>query len=444
MFRISLPKIKNHCYQATPAHKLSWRLCLLLPLATLACFSFISAPVNACTGLMITDGQRVLVGNNEDHANARPKIWFVQPVKDRYGSVFFGFDNFWPQGGMNQKGLFFDFYALKPREVPGQEEKPRFKGSPIKEIMATCATLDEALAWLDKYSRHFLYKTQMFLVDASGQSAIVEGDRVLRNIGNYQVVTNFRQSQTRPEDINCSRYLIAQDLLSGCREACLPCVRRVMAAVHQEGDHPTQYSNIYDLKARRVYVYYFHNFQEEVVIDLEKGLREKPGVLDLSDLFPPNYAARVFGSRYTALKNKYTHASPDFEISYPSAYDPGDALSPDQVFLAYNRYLKVPVLTVSVIPAEQGLELSQVAAHVLAPQLNQFGAQVSIVSNNPVKLTDGSDAYETKITWRWKGKDKTTSLFLSTIRDGKLICVALHHTADLEYLKPILYSLRFK
>ena len=118
-------------------------------------FLMMSQPVTACTGLVVQDGDRVLVGNNEDWFNPRTKIWFIQPVNGRYGSIFFGFDNFWPQGGMNQKGLFFDAFALKPKAVEEPEAKPRFRGNLIKEVMATCATVEEALALIDRYSLDF-------------------------------------------------------------------------------------------------------------------------------------------------------------------------------------------------------------------------------------------------------------------------------------------------
>ena len=60
------------------------------------CFFLTSKPAQACTGLVVQDGDRVLVGNNEDWFNPRTKIWFIQPVGVSYGSVFFGFDNYWP------------------------------------------------------------------------------------------------------------------------------------------------------------------------------------------------------------------------------------------------------------------------------------------------------------------------------------------------------------
>ena len=46
--------------------------------------------------------------------------------------------------------------------------------------------------------------------------------------------------------------------------------KRVLAATHQEGPGSrTLYSNVYDLKRRIVYLYHYHNFQNEVVIDLK-------------------------------------------------------------------------------------------------------------------------------------------------------------------------------
>ena len=35
-----------------------------------------------------------------------------------------------------------------------------------------------------------------------------------------------------------------------------------------EGTTPTLYSNIYDLKRLKVHLFYFHNFQREVVLDV--------------------------------------------------------------------------------------------------------------------------------------------------------------------------------
>jgi hypothetical protein len=413
-------------------------------LLSIVCFSLVGSAALACTGFVLQDGERVLVGNNEDWFNPRSKIWFVQPVNDRYGSVFFGFDDFWPQGGMNQKGLFFDAFALKPKTVEETVTKPRYKGNLIKEVMATCGTVENALEMIDRYSLYFMTRFQLFIADATGDSAIIEGNAVIRKKGNYQVVTNFRQSETDPSEALCPRYRIARDLLADCGDDKMHCVKSILAATHQEGPFCTQYSNIYDLNARRVYVYHFHNFQNEVVIDLEKELERKPGVIDLPDLFPTNYAAQSFVSRYTSLKKKYTHDDPHFLVRYPEVYETGEPLDSSQVFLARCRYGRVPVLTVSVSPAGIEIPLSRVGNEFYAPRLLKFGNHVKILSNSSTNLQDGSEAYETRIAWKFDGKTKLTSLVVSIIRENKLINVALHHNGDLDYLKHIPYSLHFE
>lgn len=413
-------------------------------LAIAVCSGLINGPVLACTGLVVNDGERVLVGNNEDWFNPRTKIWFIQPVNGRYGSVFFGFDDFRPQGGMNQKGLFFDTFALKPKEINAPEAKPRFKGNLIKEVMATCATVKEALAQIDRYSLYFMTRFQVLMADATGDAAIIEGNAVIRKSGTYQVVTNFRQSETESSDVPCSRYRIAHEMLANCRQDKLRCVSSILAATHQEGNFPTLYSNIYDLKAKRVHVYYFHNFQEEVVIDLEKELEKKPGLLDLPKLFSPNFAAQVFADQYTNLKKEYTHKAPRFTVRYPDVYEVDQPLDASQVFLAKSRYGQVPVLTVSVVPIEANMALPRVGGEYYAPRLRQFGNQVRIISNHPARLADGSEAFETKMTWKYQGKTKLNSLVLSVFSEDKLIHVALHHTGEIDHLKHIPYSLSLK
>ena len=413
-------------------------------LLSVFCLLLIASPVLACTGLMVQDGERVLVGNNEDWFNPRTKIWFIQPVGDRYGSVFFGFDNYWPQGGMNQKGLFFDGFALKPKAVDIPEAKPRFKGNLIKEVMASCATVEEALSLIDHYSLYFMDHFQLFFADASGDAAIVEANAVVRQQGDNQIITNFRQSETDPDKISCWRYLTARKLLSECREDRRQCIRNILEATSQEGDYPTQYSNIYDLNARRINVYYFHNFQEAVVIDLEKELARKPGVIDLPTLFPHNSAAQAYNARLTRLKKEYVHDAPRFVVRYPGVYVADEPLDESQVFLSKSRVGQVPVLTVSVTPAEAGRPLSMVGSQVYAPRLRRLGRQVTILSNRPTSLIDGSEAYETRIAWRWEGKTKINSLVLSAIRDNYLVNVGLHHTGELDYLIHIPYSLRFE
>ena len=116
----------------------------------------------ACTVFYASTGDVVLAGNNEDWKNPNTKIRFVPPKDGKYGGVYFGFDKpiihgLWiAQGGMNEKGLFFDVTATKPVkvEIPAGPKKPFFDGVDLirERIMFECATVKEALDMLTLYN----------------------------------------------------------------------------------------------------------------------------------------------------------------------------------------------------------------------------------------------------------------------------------------------------
>ena len=67
----------------------------------------------ACTIFTVSSGDSVLFGNNEDYSNPATYYWVEPSGNGRYGAVYFGFDNLWPQGGVNEKGLAFDINSLE-------------------------------------------------------------------------------------------------------------------------------------------------------------------------------------------------------------------------------------------------------------------------------------------------------------------------------------------
>ena len=87
---------------------------------------FLSTPINACTVLYYSDGNIILVGNNEDWPEPFTKIWYIPGEESKYGVVYFGWDG-QPQGGMNAQGLFYDFTATPFLKVTTSEGKASFK-----------------------------------------------------------------------------------------------------------------------------------------------------------------------------------------------------------------------------------------------------------------------------------------------------------------------------
>jgi hypothetical protein len=397
----------------------------------------------SCTAFMMTDGEVVLVGNNEDYKVPYTRVWFVPPEKERYGRVYFGFDDWSPQGGMNDQGLFFDFFSVKKAEVKGSVGKPKFPGPMIDTMMAKYATVENVIDVFSKYNLGWMSKAQMFIVDKSGDSAIIEGDAVVRNCNAHQVVTNFRQSMIPEKNkpckwpaYSCSRYKKAEKLLLETDIPSVPHFKDVLKATHRSSNNviaTTQYSNIYDLTEGLVYLYYLHDFDNEIVFNLKKELKKGSHYFDLPSLFGKelNYDNKV-----------YTHDSPAFSVSYPKHYKiTKPALH--EVFLVKNSMGNTPSISVYVENQPMNIQLEEIGKQYLFKLIEKYSTKAKLVYSTQTTLKDGSPANETLfdrvINEYWPFK----TLVLSTYRDDKLIYVATTSFTHPEALKEYLYSLHF-
>ncbi len=251
-------------------------------------------PGSACTIFYAFDGKLALGGNNEDYTDPDTRVWFVPGEGDQHGRVFFGFSNFFPQGGMNTAGLFYDGAAtaeLKMEKRAGRDECPR---DVLDRMLATCADVDAAIAYLDRYDIPFMDRAMIFLGDRSGRSAIYEGDEVIRRDASdrYQVVTNFYQSRQSAGEAHCGRLPRAETAFASSfgknHALSLSVMRDVIIATHQYDEKSkvaTRYSNVYDLANGDVYVYRERDFDRalrfRLTTELEKGRRS----LTVAELF---------------------------------------------------------------------------------------------------------------------------------------------------------------
>jgi hypothetical protein len=105
-------------------------------------------------------------------------------------------------------------------------------------------------------------------------------------------------------------------------------MRDVMAAIHQRSRQVrTVYTNVYDLANLKVYLYYFSDFEHEVVLDLEEELAKGAHSYDLASLFPPNAEAQAFFARamrgYDSLISaRRVDVDPAFLAAYVGEYAP--------------------------------------------------------------------------------------------------------------------------
>ena len=85
------------------------------PFLGVVAFGLLAVAAHACTVFVLVNDKSVLFCDNEDWSNPNTRVWFIQGEKT-HGCVILGFDDSWPQCGMNTAGLAIGWVA-------GYEEK---------------------------------------------------------------------------------------------------------------------------------------------------------------------------------------------------------------------------------------------------------------------------------------------------------------------------------
>ena len=286
---------------------------------------------SACTFFTKTQDGQTLAGNSEDYYEADTCAVFLPAEKGKYGRVYFGWTHIWMQGGVNEKGLAYDIMALWPKKrVKPPEGRTRVPGrlAVICRIMEECATVAEALKVMKAHVNPLAGNANLMLVDAAGDSAIIEGYTVYRRKGSHQICTNFRWAKAAKSGWRCDRYKAADAILKDS-PVTVDVFRDVLKAVHQplKKGSGTLYSNIYDLKNQRIYLYLMHDFTRVHVIDMKKELAKGPRVVRLDKLFPTNARDAAFRKRYETVKRKaYAEAAAKLGPPRKVAADAGPVL----------------------------------------------------------------------------------------------------------------------
>jgi len=264
--------------------------------------------VYACTNFKIKDDQTFYFGNSEDHAFRQISDTFITFVpqgqnwfdgsKLKYGAVVVGYangsGNSWVQGGMNEKGLAFDSTS-----VPHTEPNLHDERSPnlVPEIFS-CETISEVVEYKQT---HGVYQqegsVQSFYVDKSGESVVFhigeDGEfSFFRNNGSFQLATNYYvedPSRGNPGSDAIRRYNAAEQVLDYIvknDDISIESITLVLDAAHFEGPAVnTLYSNIFDVTNGDIYLYFFHQFEEVVKLNLEEELAKGRHAYRISDLF---------------------------------------------------------------------------------------------------------------------------------------------------------------
>lgn len=179
---------------------------LLIPETTTACS--VLYYVDSTTG-------KIYVVNNEDYFLDVDAYIQIEPKsKNKFARLWYGWDKF-AQGGINEKGLFFDAAV-----TPEQERIKGFKNPKNNlgdKILALCSTVDEALGFLEK-EKIALNKSHMMFGDKSGKAVVIEwvdGKRILHWMeDNKLIMTNYLLSKPEAGNYPCYRYKSIEDRIA--------------------------------------------------------------------------------------------------------------------------------------------------------------------------------------------------------------------------------------
>jgi len=259
--------------------------------------------VSACTGFTASKDENVLVGCNFDWSRDFNVYMNFFPVEEgKFGRILF--DLWWPYSGfdytlaiqgMNDQGLFVDTYMVPEHTVD-------YSGAPFFEsddpdyyddalwayCLAKCSTISEVLDIYNQYDQEWpdgISTGQLFFVDRNGDSLIIEDyDSMIFKEGDFQVITNFLQSQPELGGYPCWRYDTAVSMLENMSDLNVDYFTSICNATHGTS---SVFSNVYDLKQEKIWIHYYYNYNNVLEIDLNEELANGERRSYLGSLFEP-------------------------------------------------------------------------------------------------------------------------------------------------------------
>ncbi|MNS32567.1 Acyl-coenzyme A:6-aminopenicillanic acid acyl-transferase [compost metagenome] len=246
------------------------------------------APSTACTIFIACNKQTVLVGNNEDYTPTVQTFLWVRPQQQNTnGYVFWGFEEQYPEGGMNDKGLFYDVAVLPQKaELIKDPKKADFEGYIVEKVLRECSTVEDVIKLVSKYNLTWYEKAQILVADKFGDYAIINASYIIRPTDKKFTLTNYNLANPANKDFKCWRRNTANQLLNNN-----PCTVDLFTKIlentaQHETDNATLYSQICDLRSNTIYLYQRGNFSQVKKIDLPELLKAGKQVIEINDLFP--------------------------------------------------------------------------------------------------------------------------------------------------------------
>lgn len=133
----------------------------------------------ACTVFVMTNAKHTYFFNNEDFSNPKTRLWFVPKGKGHIGCAYMGFDDGEAQGGLNTKGLAFewvtvetDSYTTDPSYIP-EKSLAHLEVNTSQWMLERCKTVGEAIKFYQTYREPAFARSTLVIVDKTGASVVI-------------------------------------------------------------------------------------------------------------------------------------------------------------------------------------------------------------------------------------------------------------------------------
>lgn len=260
----------------------------------------------SCSMYKITMHGKTFVGNNEDGWRANTRIWTENGKTGEYGAMYVGYDDLYPQGGMNEKGLVFDGFFIDEYTPRIKSKKPIFQASMGKTIMKTCQNVDEVRTFLSNYNLSSLRRGMVMFVDKSGHYLVVEADTMIKGNDEKYILSNFCPSRTPDLDaVNIPFYQKGRKMLEAEADTSLNYLKSLSDTVHQEwplNGAGTLYTTIYDLNEGTVNLFFYHDYKYSIKYKLKDELNKGDTIFIIPALFPDNAKGQDQFQRYNETR----------------------------------------------------------------------------------------------------------------------------------------------
>ena len=253
--------------------------------------------VDACSGFMAIKEEVVLVGHNKDWWSPDTTIHVYPAEEGSYARLFieipyphiFNSDYMVLAGGINEQGLCYESFVTPFKLASFEWFKPLLFKYPVDHILQKYSTVDEVVDFIESHNLFFLNyilcSGQLFVVDKTGDAAIIEGDDIIRLSDDYMVCTNFLHSSPNLGGYPCWRYDTAVSLLQSMTALSVSYFNEILNTIHQE--YYTQYSWIYEMNGGVLHLYHYYDYSNEIILDLKEEFQMSAHSYYLPSLFEP-------------------------------------------------------------------------------------------------------------------------------------------------------------